>query len=92
MYSEALQAYRFDSAGSGGIAVPSVFFAKSHIKKQDPAWPPGQPDKGEWIWRDGNGNGAFDSAEYLSNGGKDAPPLWGWWVRGLCRGRANRGV
>jgi len=80
MYSEALQVYRFDPAKSGEIAVPSVFFAKSHIKKQDQAWPPGQPDKGEWIWRDGNGNAAFDAPEYLSNGGKDAPPLWGWWV------------
>jgi hypothetical protein len=80
MYSEALQAYRFDPAKSGEIAVPSVFFANSHIKKQDPPWPPGQPEKGEWIWRDTNGNGAFDWPEYLSNGGKDAPPLWGWWV------------
>jgi hypothetical protein len=80
MYSEALQVYRFDSAKEGELAVPSVFFAKSHIKKQDQGWPPGQPDKGEWIWRDGNGNGAFDGAEFLSNGGKDAPPLWGWWV------------
>jgi hypothetical protein len=80
MYSEALQVYRFDPAKHGEIAVPSGLFAKSHLKKQDPAWPPGQPEKGEWIWREGNGNGAFDAAEYRSNGGKDAPPLWGWWV------------
>jgi len=42
MYSEALQVYRFDPAKSGEIAVPSGFFAKSHIKKQDPARRRGQ--------------------------------------------------
>ncbi len=82
MYSEALQVYRFDRRGHGEIAIPCGLFAKGHLKKDDANWPPNQPEKGEWIWRDANGNGAFDAGEYSSDGGRDAPPLWGWWVDG----------
>ncbi len=79
MYSEILQVYRFDSAKESETAIPSVLFGKSHLKKEG-GWPPHQPEKGEWIWRDGDGNGAFDPGEFVTNGGKDAPELWGWSV------------
>ncbi len=79
MYSAVLQVYRFDPLTNGEIALPSVLFAKSHLQKEG-GWPPHQPQKGEWIWRDRNGNGAFDDGEFVTNEGKDAPALWGWSV------------
>ncbi|MBW3623094.1 MAG: DUF4038 domain-containing protein, partial [Armatimonadetes bacterium] len=78
MNAEHLQVYRFDSQKEGEIAVPAGLFAKKRLNIK--GWPPNQPEKGEWIWRDANGNGAFDPGEYASNGGKDAPGLQGWWV------------
>ncbi|MGQ9699398.1 MAG: hypothetical protein ACUVRO_15570, partial [Armatimonadota bacterium] len=77
MNAEHLQVYRFDPK-EGEIAVPCGLFAKRHI--DNPGWPPHQPAKGEWIWRDLNGNGAFEADEYVTNGGRDAPAAQGWWV------------
>jgi hypothetical protein len=79
MNADWLQVYRFDEKTSGEVAIPSGLFAKKHIKKDD-AWPPNQPEKGEWIWRDANGNGAFDAGEFAAHGGADAPAAQGWWV------------
>lgn len=78
MNGEHLQVYRFDPKRDGEIAVPSGLFARKHIKQED--WPPQQPEKGEWIWRDENSNGAFDAKEYATANGSDAPSLQGWWV------------
>jgi len=80
MYSEVLQVYRFQASRLGEIAIPSGLLAKGRLQKKETGWPPYQPDRGEWIWRDSNGNGAFDAGEYVSHGGKDAPTLWGWSV------------
>lgn len=79
MNGERLQVYRFSPRTDGEVAIPSGLFAKGHIREKD-NWPPNQPAKGEWIWRDGNGNGAFDAGEFASNGGGDAPAAQGWWV------------
>ena len=79
MNGERLQAYRFAPNTDGEIAIPCGLFAKNHISDKN-AWPPHQPEKGEWIWRDANGNGAFDEGEYTSNGGGDAPGAQGWCV------------
>jgi hypothetical protein len=76
MYADALQIYRFDIR-DGEVAVPSGLFVRSHQKTG--GWPPAQPPRGEWIWRDTNGDGAFKAGEYDSQG-SDAPRLWGWWV------------
>jgi hypothetical protein len=78
MNGQSLQIYRFNFAYDGEIAIPSGFFAKSHIDKD--GWPPHQPPKGQWIWRDRNGNGAFDPGEFESVEGRDAPASQGWWV------------
>ena len=77
MNAEFLQVYRFDSPVDGEIATPAGFFAKSHVKID--RWPPHQPAEGEWIWRDRNGNGAFDRDEYDSRA-TDGPSSQGWWV------------
>ncbi len=79
MNGERLQVYRFSPKSDGEVAIPAGLFAKKHIPEKD-GWPPNQPDKGEWIWRDANGNGAFDADEFTSNGGGDAPSAQGWWA------------
>jgi len=76
MYAGSLTVSRFNPKASGEIAIPAVCFAKQHIKGD---WPPHQPDTGEWIWRDANGDGAMEAGEYLSRR-TDAPSLWGWCV------------
>jgi len=53
------------------VAVPCALLAKRHIKRSDD-YPPHQPEKGEWLWVDRNGNGAIDAEEFQTNGGKDA--------------------
>ncbi|MDZ7962663.1 MAG: hypothetical protein RMY34_33160 [Aulosira sp. DedQUE10] len=81
MYSSFLQIYRFDSANKSKIAIPSAMFVGTNAEgKQSIAgnWPPNQPKKGEWIWRDRNGNGAFDPREYDTS--EDYPYFGGWWV------------
>lgn len=77
MNAERLQVYRFEP--NSEIAIPAALFAKRPIDNKT-GWPPHQPAKGEWIWRDTNGNGAFDAGEYVSNGDNNAPDSQGWWV------------
>ncbi len=77
MNGEHVQVYRFDPQSE--IAIPAALFSKRHIENKT-GWPPHQPAKGEWIWRDANGNGAFDASEYVSNGADNAPESQGWWV------------
>lgn len=81
MNSEHLQVYRFAPETDGEIAIPSAFFAKRHASdKNDPTWLRNQPAKGEWLWRDKNGNGTFDDDEFSFKDGTDAPGSQGWWV------------
>lgn len=70
MTAEYLSVYRFNPA-AGGIAIPCVLFAKRHAGGATP-YPPHQPDKGEWIWTDHNGNGQMDEGEFQSNGGANS--------------------
>ncbi len=81
MYGGYLQIYRFNSDKDGEIAIPSGMFVASNAeaKQSIPGnWPPHQPEKGEWIWRDRNGNGAFEKGEYDRS--EDYPYMGGWWV------------
>ncbi|QLE56525.1 hypothetical protein [Nostoc sp. TCL26-01] len=81
MYNSFLQIYRFNPTTDGTVAIPSGMFVGTNGggKQSVPGkWPPFQPTKGEWIWRDRNGNGAFDQGEYDNS--EDYPYLGGWWV------------
>ncbi len=81
MYSSFLEIYRFNPAKDGKIAIPAGMFVGTHgggKKSIAGNWPPHQPEKGEWIWRDQNGNGAFDKGEYDNS--EDYPYIGGWWV------------
>ncbi|MBD2682081.1 MULTISPECIES: hypothetical protein [Nostoc] len=81
MYSSFLQIYRFNPGTDGKIAIPAGMFVGTNGADKpflDGNWPPYQPQKGEWIWRDSNGNGKFENNEYDTS--KDYPHLGGWWV------------
>ena len=81
MYNGTLQIYRFNEATDGEIAIPSGIFVGTNAEGKPSIggdWPPFQPQEGEWIWRDRNGNGAFDNGEYDVS--KDHPYIGGWWV------------
>jgi hypothetical protein len=72
MYSHHLLVYR---KGTDELFVPSGIIVNAPFQ----GWPPHQPEKDAWIWRDLNGNGDFDEGEFQAgavklNGG------WGWWV------------
>ena len=76
MVADKLTISRFDVTTHGEIAIPAGCFAKRHEKGD---WPPNQPERGEWIWRDTNGDGAMQAGEYLSRL-SDTPDSWGWCV------------
>ena len=83
MYSGGLRLFRFKPDSDGECAIPAGYFAREHVKpaptgSKEP-WPLTQPEKGEWIWRDNNGNGTLDADEYDSKS-TNAPGLWGWCV------------
>jgi hypothetical protein len=84
MNAEHLQVYRFAEPSQGEIAIPSGLFTGRHVEAQlDTSrsdWPPGQPAKGQWIWRDANGDGRFQAGEYETRDGRDAPDYQAWWV------------
>ncbi|TAF07668.1 MAG: hypothetical protein EAZ77_08950 [Nostocales cyanobacterium] len=80
MFGSLLQIYRFQPTTDGKIAIPAGMFVGTSDKGKaiNGNWPPHQPSKGEWIWRDKNGNGAFDQNEYDNS--QDYPYIGGWWV------------
>ncbi|WP_414754161.1 hypothetical protein [Anabaena sp. CCY 9910] len=80
-YSNALEIYRFNPSKDGNIAIPAgMFVGKNNEGKSaiSGTWPPQQPATGKWIWRDRNGNGAFDKEEYDHS--EDSSSVTGWWV------------
>lgn len=83
MNSERLQVYKFSEKTDGEIAIPSVLYSGRFLKTKT-GFPPFQPQNGEWIWRDINGNGKMDINEYLTNDGKNAPPYQGWCIDENC--------
>lgn len=81
MYNSKLQIYRFNAKTDGKIAIPSGLFVGTSDRGEKSIsgnWPPYQPLKGEWIWRDINGNGSFEKNEYDQT--EDYPYIGGWWV------------
>jgi hypothetical protein len=81
MNGEHLQVYRFAAETDGETAIPSALFAKRRVTdRNDPTWPPHQPPNGGWLWRDANGDGAFNADEYEQSGDEALPSSQGWWV------------
>jgi hypothetical protein len=63
MYSETIKVYRFDPAHDGEIAIPSGLIGARTID-----WPPERPSRGEWMWRDANGDGRVEHDEVQGTG------------------------
>jgi len=78
MYADHLKIYRFDPQRDGETAIPSGLIAgRARPVDKIPNRPPG----GDWIWRDTNGDGKFDSSEFTLNTTKTKlAGGWGWWV------------
>ncbi|PLZ04483.1 hypothetical protein CY652_00900 [Burkholderia sp. WAC0059] len=78
MYADHLKIYRFDPQHDGETAIPSGFIAG---RDEPVAHVPNAPPGGDWIWRDGNGNGRLDADEFTMNPGPEKlAGGWGWWV------------
>ncbi|BAN28009.1 NHL repeat-containing protein [Caballeronia insecticola] len=78
MYADHLKIYRFDAKRDGELAIPSGFIAGRPRPVQNV---PNRPEGGEWIWRDQNGDGRFDTGEFQRNpGAARITGGWGWWV------------
>jgi hypothetical protein len=78
MYSDHLKIYRFDPKRDGELAAPSGLIAG---RPRGVARIPNRPEKGDWMWRDENGNGRFDASEFKPNtSGMKFVGGWGWWV------------
>ncbi len=70
--------YRFNTATDGQIAIPCGMISGGRIAG---TWPANQPASGGWIWRDLNGNGAFDPGEFAQPAGRgDLSTGWAWSV------------
>lgn len=54
----------------GQTAVPSMLIDAGENRHL-----PGQPDRGPWVWRDGNGDGRMEAGEYVV-----APVIQGRWA------------
>ncbi|MEI2583144.1 hypothetical protein [Scytonema sp. PRP1] len=82
MYESFMQIYRFNPTTDGKVAIPSAMFFGTVLKDgKVGSWPPNQPqEQKDWIWRDSNGNGAFDKDEYNIRDTDDYPYVGGWWV------------
>ncbi|RQH06528.1 hypothetical protein D1Y85_11650 [Paraburkholderia dinghuensis] len=93
MYADHLKIYRFDRQRDSETAIPSGLIAG---RERGVLHVPNAPPGGDWMWRDTNGNGAFDADEFTRNPGPDKlPGGWGWWIdtRGdIWRARDNRGI
>jgi hypothetical protein len=93
MYADHLKIYRFDPQHDGETAIPSGLIAG---RARGVAHVPNAPPAGDWIWRDTNGNGAFEADEFTPNPGRDhLAGGWGWWIdtRGdIWRARDNRDI
>ena len=75
MTSEYLHVYRFQPDTDGETAIPCALFAKRHANHPG-AYPPAQPEKGEWLWLDRNGDGRIEADEYQTNHGEDSQGIF----------------
>ncbi|WP_416670493.1 hypothetical protein [Egbenema bharatensis] len=95
-----LQAFRFDEASDGDIAIPSTMLTKRSDRDTNQAiegnWITHQPQiNRSWIWIDANGNGAFDAGEFEVAPMDDNPYVWAWWVDsegGVWKGTREEGI
>lgn len=79
-WGRTLGFYRFNST-EGYCGIPSTLFSVENIPQDKSGWPANEPSTGEWIWRDANGNGSFDSGEYNQpSSPSNLINTWSWWI------------
>eukprot|EP01084_Bolivina_argentea_P071390 129824_1 len=87
-----LRIYRFNKTTDGYIAIPSARWGVS----DGGIYPPNQPAKGvEYVWHDSNGNGKYDTNEFISNPVEEYIYRDGTWVDkdgNLWTGYRNAGI
>lgn len=77
MYSHVLGIYRF-AGQDGTVAIPSGLISRQTVPGE---WPRYQPKNQAWMWRDANGDGAFEANEYaIDPDGLDNSVCAGWWI------------
>jgi hypothetical protein len=74
MFSEMLKIYRFDPAHEGETAIPAGLIGARTLD-----WPPERPNRGEWMWRDANGDGRINREE-IQGTGVPADDATCWYV------------
>lgn len=93
MHADHLKIYRFDRSHHGETAIPSGLIAGRPAPVENV---PNSPPRGEWIWRDANGDGQIDAAEFeLNETGTMHAGGWGWWVDvagDIWRTSSTRGI
>lgn len=65
MWQQFLSVFRLE----GDTAVPCAILSAGPYRAEDGWTPPGQPEKGRWLWRDTNGDGQMQGEEYLPGPG-----------------------
>ena len=61
--------YELFSSELSDTTITGIHTLYLSLKYPDPdRWPKGQPDYGDWIWTDSNGNGQMEDGEYQSSG------------------------
>lgn len=71
MFQGFMGVFRFQ----GLIAVPSAIVSRVKLDSV-----PNCPAKGRWIWRDANGDGRFQAAEFSDADGVEEGEFWAWWM------------
>lgn len=79
MWARRLEVYRFDEKTDGEIAIPCGYIAVAGGGFTN------APEKGEFIWRDLNGNGNPETEEFSQKpdkgiAGGHAHTVQGWWI------------
>ncbi|MDR1141218.1 MAG: hypothetical protein LBL62_05960 [Planctomycetaceae bacterium] len=86
MNGRFLQVYHIDHSNERIPVTAVSLFSQRHYKlradSEPTDWLPGQPEKGEWIWRSSSSVSPqlFMSAKEFTSRETEAPHLEGWWV------------
>lgn len=78
MYSKWLAIFRFNRATDGEIAIPCGMISSGSSKVE--SYPPNRSQDAEYVWSDRNGDGQFDTTEYVYNSIRSPDDAWGWHV------------
>jgi hypothetical protein len=96
MNGSFLQVYMLDKDEQHAPNVAVALFSQRHINDQTD-WLPGQPERGEWIWRSSFSGSSqlFMNPKEFQSRENDAPASEGWWVEmngDIWQATLNQGI